>query len=70
MEKWISMNWIMAIQNWIVELYKRIAQFNNELWNFMIWQALSRSITVLLSFVVYLRSPITDWISSTIYGAS
>ena len=66
----VSMNWIMAIQNWIVEIYKQIAQFNNELWNFMIWQALSRSITVLLSFAVYLRSPITDWISSAIYGAS
>ena len=68
LEKWISLNWIMATQNWIVD--KRIAQFNNELWNFMIWQALSRSITVLLSFAFYLRSPTTDWISSTIYGAS
>ena len=35
MEQWISINWIMATQNWIMEIYKRIAEFNNELWNFI-----------------------------------
>ena len=65
-----SINRIMEIQNWIMEIYEWIAEFNNELWNFIFRQGLRRSITVWLSLTVYLRSPETDWISSTIDGAA
>ena len=73
-----STNRIMEIHNWkngspSIELWgsrTELWRSMNLLLNSIIRQALRGSITVLLGFTDDLRSPITDWRSSTIYGAS